>query len=173
MKYFLLFLIILSFIGPAVDDSKSIGDIVNNSIYNYITSLYYFAIFLFFSRRASTRDAVRHTRKQLPVSNQSSFFSTFFLRAFTALRWSFALTFCILIRFFPSCFSVFLWFCSLSFIVFCFSFSISASGFPIFFAYGGHAVRFILFGLRILFTSGILLFRCMFLSDSMPVPLSG
>ncbi len=39
MKYFLLFLIILSFIGPAVDDSKSIGDIVNNSIYNYITSV--------------------------------------------------------------------------------------------------------------------------------------
>lgn len=39
MKYFLLFLIILSFIGPAVDDSKSIGDIVNDSIYNYITSV--------------------------------------------------------------------------------------------------------------------------------------
>ncbi|WP_304969389.1 hypothetical protein [Romboutsia ilealis] len=39
MKYFLLFLIILSFIGPAVDDSKSIGDILNNSIYNYITSV--------------------------------------------------------------------------------------------------------------------------------------
>ena len=39
MKDFLLFLIILSFIGPAVDDSKSIGDIVNNSIYNYITSV--------------------------------------------------------------------------------------------------------------------------------------
>ncbi|MCI9061653.1 MULTISPECIES: hypothetical protein [Romboutsia] len=39
MKYFLLFLAILSFIGPAVNNNKSIGDIVNDSIYNYITSV--------------------------------------------------------------------------------------------------------------------------------------
>ena len=39
MKYFLLFLIILSFIGPAVDDNKSTGDVITDSIYNYITCL--------------------------------------------------------------------------------------------------------------------------------------
>ncbi len=39
MKYFLLFLIILSFIGPSVDDNKSTGDVITDSIYNYITCL--------------------------------------------------------------------------------------------------------------------------------------
>nr|WP_317333338.1 hypothetical protein [uncultured Romboutsia sp.] len=39
MKYFLLFLIILSFIGPAVDNNKSPGDIIKDSVYNYITYL--------------------------------------------------------------------------------------------------------------------------------------
>lgn len=39
MKYFLLFLIILSFIGPAVDNNKSTSNIITESIYNYITCL--------------------------------------------------------------------------------------------------------------------------------------
>ncbi len=39
MKYFLLFLIILSFIGPSVNDDKTTGDILKDSVYNYITSL--------------------------------------------------------------------------------------------------------------------------------------
>ena len=39
MKYFLLLLIILSFIGPVVDNNKSTGDVLKDSIYNYITSL--------------------------------------------------------------------------------------------------------------------------------------
>lgn len=39
MKYFLLFLIILSFIGPVVDDNKSTDNIIKDSIYNYVTCL--------------------------------------------------------------------------------------------------------------------------------------
>ena len=39
MKYFLLLLIILSFIGPVVDNNKSTGDVLKDSIYNYITCL--------------------------------------------------------------------------------------------------------------------------------------
>jgi len=39
LKYFLLFLIILSFIGPVVDNNKSTGDVLKDSIYNYITCL--------------------------------------------------------------------------------------------------------------------------------------
>ena len=35
MKYFLLFLIILSFIGPAVDNTKSTSNVLKDSIYNY------------------------------------------------------------------------------------------------------------------------------------------
>ena len=39
MKYFLLFLIILSFIGPAANNNNSTNDVIKNSIYNYITCL--------------------------------------------------------------------------------------------------------------------------------------
>lgn len=39
MKYFLLFLIILSFIGPAANDNNSTNDVIKDSIYNYITCL--------------------------------------------------------------------------------------------------------------------------------------
>ena len=39
MKYFLLCLIILSFIGPSVDDDKTTGNVLKDSVYNYITSL--------------------------------------------------------------------------------------------------------------------------------------
>lgn len=39
MKIFLLFLIILSFIGPVADDDKSTNDVITGSIYNYITCL--------------------------------------------------------------------------------------------------------------------------------------
>ena len=39
MKYFLLFLIILFLIGPAADNNKSTGDVIKDSIYNYITCL--------------------------------------------------------------------------------------------------------------------------------------
>ncbi len=39
MKYFLLFLIILSFIGTSVSDDKTTGNVLKDSVYNYITSL--------------------------------------------------------------------------------------------------------------------------------------
>ena len=39
MKYILLFLIILSFIGPASDKDKSTSDVIKDSIYNYVTCL--------------------------------------------------------------------------------------------------------------------------------------
>ena len=39
MKYVLVFLIILSFIGPSVDEDKNTRDIIKNSLYNYITCL--------------------------------------------------------------------------------------------------------------------------------------
>ena len=39
MKYLLVFLIILSFIGPSVDEDKNTSDIIKNSLYNYITCL--------------------------------------------------------------------------------------------------------------------------------------
>ena len=39
MKYVLVFLIILSFIGPSVDEDKNTSDIIKNSLYNYITCL--------------------------------------------------------------------------------------------------------------------------------------
>lgn len=39
MKYVLLFLIILSFIGPNTDKDKSTNDVIKDSIYNYITCL--------------------------------------------------------------------------------------------------------------------------------------
>jgi len=37
LKYFLLFLILLSFIGPSTKDDKYTGNIFKDSIYNYIT----------------------------------------------------------------------------------------------------------------------------------------
>ena len=39
MKYVLVFLIILSFIGPSVVEDKNTSDIIKNSLYNYITCL--------------------------------------------------------------------------------------------------------------------------------------
>ena len=39
MKYILLFLIILSFIGPTIDNNKSTDNILKDSLYNYITCL--------------------------------------------------------------------------------------------------------------------------------------
>lgn len=39
MKYILIFLIILSFIGPAVDDDKNFGSIFKDAFYNYVTCL--------------------------------------------------------------------------------------------------------------------------------------
>lgn len=39
LKYFLLFLIILSFIGPSTKDDKYTGNIFKDSIYNYITCI--------------------------------------------------------------------------------------------------------------------------------------
>ena len=39
MKYILLFLIILSFIGPVADKEKSFDSVIKDSIYNYITCL--------------------------------------------------------------------------------------------------------------------------------------
>ena len=39
MKYLLIFFIILSFIGPVVEDHKSMGSILKDSVYNYVTCL--------------------------------------------------------------------------------------------------------------------------------------
>ncbi|MGL5315719.1 MAG: hypothetical protein ACRC92_20860, partial [Peptostreptococcaceae bacterium] len=39
MKYILIFLIILSFLGPVVEKNKSMGSVIKDSIYNYITCL--------------------------------------------------------------------------------------------------------------------------------------
>ena len=39
MKYVLAFLIILSFIGPVAEDHKSMGSVIKDGFYNYITCL--------------------------------------------------------------------------------------------------------------------------------------
>lgn len=39
MKYILIFLIILSFIGPAAEKNKSMESVIKDSFYNYITCL--------------------------------------------------------------------------------------------------------------------------------------
>ncbi len=39
MKYLLMFLIVLSFIGPSVEDGKSFGSVFKDGFYNYITCL--------------------------------------------------------------------------------------------------------------------------------------
>lgn len=39
MKYFLLFLIILSFIGPAANNNDTTNDVIKNTLYNYVTCL--------------------------------------------------------------------------------------------------------------------------------------
>lgn len=39
MKYILVFLIILSFIGPVADKNKSTSSVIRDGVYNYITCL--------------------------------------------------------------------------------------------------------------------------------------
>lgn len=39
MKYILIFLIVLSFIGPTADSDKSLGSVFKDGFYNYITCL--------------------------------------------------------------------------------------------------------------------------------------